>query len=152
MLPDDVESYLAEINRVLKKGGRMLATFFLLDAQVEECIRAGRSRSAFAYDRGNCRLGNAAHPEEGVAYQVDSVRSLCARYGLTVQEPIAFGYWSGRIPNVDYQDIVVAAKERDVRQPFRLRRVLSRLKSGIRRFFRRITERDEEIVIRQAPK
>ncbi len=44
MLPGDLEHYVSEISRVTKKGGRCLATFFLLERR----IAASSSRSAAA--------------------------------------------------------------------------------------------------------
>lgn len=42
MLPEDIENYLSEIARVLKKGGRFLITFFLLNKESLELINALR--------------------------------------------------------------------------------------------------------------
>lgn len=41
MLPSDVEHYLSEIARVLRKNGRCLVTFFLLNAESLQLTKSG---------------------------------------------------------------------------------------------------------------
>jgi SAM-dependent methyltransferase len=43
LLPDEVENYLSEIERVLAPGGRCFASFFLLNEESLELLHSGRS-------------------------------------------------------------------------------------------------------------
>ncbi|MFH1228333.1 MAG: class I SAM-dependent methyltransferase [Planctomycetota bacterium] len=111
MLPRDMENYLSEISRVLKKGGRCFITFFLLNAESEKLIGAKSSSLDFKYDLGGCRTVNKEAPEFAVAYGEGFIRELARKYGLNVREPIHYGAWCGRKDFLSYQDIIIAAKE-----------------------------------------
>lgn len=114
MLPPDVRHYLAEIRRVLRAGGRCLATWFILDAEARERIAAGvtiPSRS-FRRDLGGYWAVEGQLAEEALAYPEADIRALYGEAGLAIGEPIVYGGWSGRArPSSDHsQDIVVAWK------------------------------------------
>jgi len=106
----EVEHYLSEIARVLKPGGRCLATYLLLNEDASRQMAAGVSvydlrhsvEGAYAVDR---RL-----PEYTLAYEEPRVRELYRRARLTVVEPIRYGSWCGRREFLSFQDVVVAAK------------------------------------------
>lgn len=121
MLPQDVENYLGEVARVLKRNGRSLVTFFLLNHESLELIRAGKSKQAFQYDFGAYRTANKDLPESVVAYDEEFIRRLYERHRLTLVEPINYGSWPGRQDSfygsqfgkqdsLFNQDIVVAVK------------------------------------------
>ncbi|HEY8506433.1 MAG TPA: class I SAM-dependent methyltransferase [Gemmataceae bacterium] len=110
MLPADVGHYLAEIARVLKPGGRCLATFFLLNAEARELIASGRGQMAFAYPADGYRTVNPDRPEDAVAFEEQSVREMFRRGGLEVREPVRYGSWCGRGTFVSFQDIVIGVK------------------------------------------
>jgi ubiquinone/menaquinone biosynthesis C-methylase UbiE len=112
MLPQTQVRYLDEIARVLKVGGRCLATFFLLNEQATHGIRAGRSTFNFHYRWGTCAVEHASHPENVVAYDEATVRRRIAAAGLQLVHPPLPGNWSGRDDWVDFQDMVVFQKER----------------------------------------
>ena len=105
MLPDDVEQYLSEIARVLRAGGRCLATFLLLNEESLSLIREDESRTnpgsnsqtaRFGYDFGSHRLGDPERPEKVVAYDQQYVVQAFERNGFRVREPIRYGWWPGR--------------------------------------------------------
>lgn len=96
----DAANYLAETRRVLRPGGRLLATFFLLDAASREALRAGRTAIAFADAEGEVAYADAAVPEEAVAYDEGWVR---ARIDVRSVHP---GTWRGDCGR-SFQDIVV---------------------------------------------
>jgi len=114
MLPEGINSYLSEIARVLRGGGRCLITFFLLNRDSLERMESGASILNFKHDFGAYRVKERATREVAVAYPEGTIRSLYERYGLEIEEPIRYGEWSGRKRKacLDYQDIVVASKER----------------------------------------
>ncbi|MBM3165934.1 MAG: glycosyltransferase [Chloroflexi bacterium] len=110
MLPKDIEHYLAEIYRVLKKGGRCLITFFLLNNESLYLIQQGKSTIEFKYGEGTYRWKYEETPENAVAYSEEYMRTLYAKGGLMIKEPIQYGSWCGRERFLSYQDIVIAEK------------------------------------------
>ena len=111
MLPLETERYLAEISRVLKPRGRLLATFFLLNVESLQKIESRKSRINFCHSFEGFRTSALRTPESAVAYPEEFIRNLFARHGLTITEPLRYGSWSGRSPFLSYQDIIVAAKD-----------------------------------------
>jgi ubiquinone/menaquinone biosynthesis C-methylase UbiE len=112
MLPSDVENYLSEISRVLRVDGRCLITFFLLNAESEDLIRAGRSTWDFRHRIDGCLTVDEINPEAAIAYNEGLVRKLLANCGLRIIAPIHYGSWCQRDAFLSYQDIVVARKEK----------------------------------------
>ena len=110
MLPEDIENYLSEIARVLKKGGRFLITFFLLNKESLELINAGKSTLDFEYEHGKYRTINPNMPEDAVCYDEPFILSLYEKCGLKIKEPIHYGSWCRRRDFLSYQDIIVATK------------------------------------------
>lgn len=107
LLEEACDHYLAEIRRVLAPGGRMLATYFLLDEEARELIAAGSSRLAFPCTDAACVVVDPAVPEEAVAYTDTWLHAALERHGLALRE-LRRGAWSGRAEPLSYQDIVVA--------------------------------------------
>jgi ubiquinone/menaquinone biosynthesis C-methylase UbiE len=111
MLPDELENYLAEIARMLKKGGRCLITYFLLNEVAHQGIAAGKNAIPMEHRTEEYWARNKHIPEEAIAFEEDRIRGLYAKYGLRIDEPIYYGMWSGRAGVYDWQDIIVAIKE-----------------------------------------
>ncbi len=109
LLPDDMEHYLKEISRVMKPGGRCLITFFLLNAESTDLIRAGKSTIAFVLDRGRYLTVDGAPEEAAVAYDERYIAEIFERNGLRDLH-IHFGNWCRRPLALDYQDLVFATK------------------------------------------
>lgn len=110
ILQPGIENYLSEVSRVLKRDGRSLITWFLLNEESTGLMRAGRSSLDFKYGQGPCRLADQDVPEFAVAYDEGLVTNAYASKGLIVVEPIRYGNWCDRARSFDYQDIVVARK------------------------------------------
>jgi ubiquinone/menaquinone biosynthesis C-methylase UbiE len=110
LLPRDLENYVYEMSRVLKTGGRFLCSVFLLNEETERQAQAKRCLLQFPYAQGIARIQDRNIPEDIVAYQEAPLLRLFAKYGLIVQEPIAYGSWSGRAPFLSGQDIMVGSK------------------------------------------
>jgi SAM-dependent methyltransferase len=111
MVPADLENYLSEVSRVLKRGGRCLITMLLLNEDSLELLEQGKSlaRHELPHDFGHYRLATTENPGELVAYMEDYILDLYARCGLEVSHPVEYGGWSGRVTSAAIrQDRVLA--------------------------------------------
>ena len=96
MLPADVDRYVSEIARVLKKNGRLFATYFLITPESLELMNSGSSSVRFKRNLGSHWLQGGGVPELSVAYDERYIRELYARHGLSDQPKIYPGAWCGR--------------------------------------------------------
>lgn len=110
MMPQEMENYFYEVSRVLRKGGKCLVTFFLLNEESSKLIDRGKSTLSFKYDFGNYRVIDRDVPETAVAYDEQYIRILYKKYGITIIDPTYYGSWCGRQDFLSYQDIIVATK------------------------------------------
>jgi SAM-dependent methyltransferase len=106
MLPPEVRHYLREIRRVLRPGGRCMATFFLLNEESVEAARAGSASRRFQHEGEGYFYDYANSPEAAVAYREADVLIFAEEAGLAIREPIRYGRWSGLGPAPN-QDTVV---------------------------------------------
>jgi SAM-dependent methyltransferase len=111
MNAEDINSYLAEINRLLSQHGRALITLFLLDAEQTKLADQGRNALKFSFGDDNCKWVYKNRPESAIAYSTDTVFEMVKRNKLTVKEPIYYGTWSGREDGVSFQDLIVIQKD-----------------------------------------
>ncbi|MBI2254620.1 MAG: class I SAM-dependent methyltransferase [Proteobacteria bacterium] len=99
--------YLREAARLLAPRGRLFATAFVLDGANRSLVAAGKSRPAFYLDgAGPHYIADRAHPMAAVAFDQDWLLTTARGAGLTLQRPIAYGHWSGRIAE-NFQDVCV---------------------------------------------
>jgi SAM-dependent methyltransferase len=110
MLPPDMENYLSEIVRVVKRDGTCFITFFLMNEESRDLIRKNCSTQDFIYEIGGCFTTTPENPEAAIAFPELHIRQLFGRLGLSISEPIRFGSWCGRQHFLSYQDIVIARK------------------------------------------
>jgi SAM-dependent methyltransferase len=117
--PADLENYLAEVARVLKPGGRLFGTLFLVTDDNRSLVRAGRATLKFRESRHGFWYTNRFMPEAAVGYDESTILSLCQCFGLDVDRPLHYGQWSARTDFTSYQDILTATKTRSSpqRQP-----------------------------------
>ena len=111
MLPGDVAGYLREIKRVLKPGGRCLATFFILNDEARALMAAGKSMHRFAHDGGGYFTTAPDRPEAAIAYDEHAALAMAWEAGLYLRAPIFYGSWCGRAEFTDGQDMVLLHKE-----------------------------------------
>jgi SAM-dependent methyltransferase len=109
MLIKDIENYLQEISRLLKRGGRLLATYFLLDEETRERLKENNSRFRHPHSYG--LVIDAKMPEASIAYDEKQIRAMYVNHGLRIQEPVHYGCWSGCKEFLSAQDIIVAEKQ-----------------------------------------
>ena len=106
MRPPEVSNYLSEVARLLKSGGRCLATFFLLNEEQANLASRGANDLAFNFGEGEWRYVHQHSPESAVAYDESFVMQLLEEYGLVVEKRF-YGRWSGREDGLSYQDILL---------------------------------------------
>lgn len=100
MLQDDIMNYLKNIYRVLRNGGRCLATFFLFNELNPDNTQSNRSGLDFKYQFGEQKIAFQKQPEQAICYEEQTVRNMFEQCGLTIAGPIRF----------DMQDIIFAVK------------------------------------------
>ncbi len=109
MLPADMAGYLAETARVLAPGGRMFATYYLMNDAVRTLLAQGRSNPHFTRRYGQFWVADPASKEDAVAYEETLVRAMLAREGLTPAKLVP-GRWCGREGGENGQDMLVAVR------------------------------------------
>lgn len=110
MLPDEVENYLRQISRVLKKNGRCLITFFLVNQEASALVNSGKSSVDFRFRFGQWVTTSEEIPEAVIGFDEDFVRASYCKTDLHIEDPIRYGSWCGRKNYLSYQDIVLAVK------------------------------------------
>lgn len=111
MFTPDMENYLKEITRVLKKNGKCFITYFLLNDESEQLIKKGISTQNLIYNINGCITSNKDNPEEANGFEEKHIKLLYKKNGLEFTEPIFYGSWCGRSKFLDYQDIIIATKK-----------------------------------------
>nr|WP_295972079.1 class I SAM-dependent methyltransferase [uncultured Bacillus sp.] len=112
MLPDDLENYLSEISRVMKKTGRCFITQFLLNPESTQLQLTSPSTLRFIHNKGNYSLLYENQPEFAVAYKESFINSLFHKYHLELYQPVQYGSWCGRKKFLSYQDVIILKKQR----------------------------------------
>jgi len=111
LLPETIEHYVAEISRTLRPGGRVLATFFVLDDESLRLLDAGRSEIPMPESLdGGVRVMGRETPEAAISFPEDWVRGVFARHGMNVRE-VHRGTWCGRPEGLSTQDVVIAVPQ-----------------------------------------
>jgi SAM-dependent methyltransferase len=106
LLEAEADHYLAEVARVLRPGGRAVATFFLLHDATRAAIAAGQSGLAFLDPEAHVAVVSEDVPEEAVAYDAGWMRERAGAHGLDVLA-VHPGTWAGREDGTSFQDLVV---------------------------------------------
>jgi SAM-dependent methyltransferase len=109
LTPAAAANYLRETARVLAPGGRLLATFFVLDDEARAAVANGSVDQRFPHllDSG-AWTSDPATPEQAVAYEPAWIERALTAAGLTPRLPLGGGSWCGRTAPLTYQDVVVA--------------------------------------------
>ena len=110
MLPLEVSHYLRELHRVLKPGGRVVASYFLLNDESEAAIKEGRvaPRYHFPHVMDGCRVRDKSVTARAVAFPEASVQKMYESCGLRLAR-IRYGKWCGRDTSGN-QDVIFATR------------------------------------------
>jgi ubiquinone/menaquinone biosynthesis C-methylase UbiE len=112
MMPDDVNNYLNEICRVLKKDGKCFVTFFLLNDEIKSSIE-NRDYFNFPFRYDNYRLLDKNVKEANIAFEESFLINNLFKNNNLVADNIYYGWWSGksRETSPGYQDTIVLSKK-----------------------------------------
>jgi ubiquinone/menaquinone biosynthesis C-methylase UbiE len=112
MLPEDIENYIKEINRVLKIGGRCLVTFFILNNDSKNYMKAS-SGIKFEYNKGYYSLIDKNVKEANVAYEEEYLTKLITDNNLSIDK-VLYGFWCGRPRKeaFDFQDTLILSNNK----------------------------------------
>jgi hypothetical protein len=105
-----MENYLAEVARVLKVGGRCVATFFLHNREAARLSAQGKAQLRFVPTWRGFWTANPRAPEDAICFDERRVRQQYERNGLEIDGPVHFGGWCGRTGTLSWQDVIVARK------------------------------------------
>ncbi len=110
MFLDDIRNYVEQIYRVMKPGGRLLLTAFLLNDETESLIKAGKSTLAFDWcEFAGCYTPYPHLPEAAIGIPAPVMSSILSTRGFKIRTEHP-GSWCGRTEFTSYQDIIVAWK------------------------------------------
>lgn len=109
LLPAETRQYLHETARVMKPGGRFVATFFLLTGKESEV----RGSFSFPHNFGHYGLMDLNVQRANVAYSPEFLEEACRAAGWRVRLAVP-GSWRGIPPShpVAFQDVWVLEKEK----------------------------------------
>lgn len=109
LLEGEADRYLAEAARTLAPGGRLFATWFLLDDDARAAIAGGRAALAFLDAHEPVAVISDEVPEEAIAFDRAAwLAPALRRHGFAAPE-IHAGTWRGGA-GPSFQDIVVTTK------------------------------------------
>jgi SAM-dependent methyltransferase len=110
LLEGEAERYVAEAARTLAPGGRLFATWFLLDETSRAALATDRAALPFPEPEAHVSLLDEDVPEEAVAFDRAWLAEALQRHGLTLTG-VHEGSWRGEHEGAPtFQDIVVATK------------------------------------------
>lgn len=104
--PGTTARYLTEVARVLRPGGRLFASFFVIDAEAEERIATGRTGFVFTTRFAEGLFADASNPDLGVGYLEEWLFGRYDFAGLGI-DAVHRGGWCGGDPRF-FQDIIIA--------------------------------------------
>jgi SAM-dependent methyltransferase len=110
LLPDELDIYLKDISTRLTATGKALITFFILNPAQEELKSSNQISFTKPEPGASYAVRHLAAPTAAVAYEESYLIERLKQNGLTVQDSIYFGYWTGREDALSFQDMIVVAR------------------------------------------
>jgi ubiquinone/menaquinone biosynthesis C-methylase UbiE len=112
MTKPDVGRYLQEIARVMKPGGRCLATFFLYTPATEAALERNDKAFRFPVTGEGFRLMDAQVKGANIAFALDTLDAMVQHSGLR-RTALYEGYWRDqrfKREGHEFQDVVILEK------------------------------------------
>ncbi len=110
MSTSEVDHYLSEINRVLRPGGRVFTSFFLLDEVSGKLMSEPGSAYNFQYELDGRFTFDPTDPNRGTAHDAAEILALFEKNNLPLSLPAQYGDWSGRQLALSFLDILIGQK------------------------------------------
>jgi SAM-dependent methyltransferase len=107
MMPLEVENYMKEISRMLKKGKSCLMTLFLFD---DPALLVNNSFGKFKLIDANHALMSENVKSANVAFSEEYLKQLCNANNFKITH-ISYGAWRNNKPVEDFQDYVIIEKQ-----------------------------------------
>ncbi|MEM8711859.1 MAG: class I SAM-dependent methyltransferase [Planctomycetota bacterium] len=106
LFPADAEHYLRECRSVMKPGGALLVTAWLVNATTRRHILEQRSAIAFHEQEGGYWVQSVENPEGAIALEEGFVMGAIERAGLRI-ERLERGYWADQAHGLTFQDLLI---------------------------------------------
>jgi SAM-dependent methyltransferase len=105
-------NYLREIARTLERGGRVFASFFVLDNESREVMTQRETYPHFTHEVENGRVADPESPDVAIAFNAEWLHQVFLSCGFAI-EVYRQGRWRDYVEKKDelYQDLVVAVKQ-----------------------------------------
>jgi SAM-dependent methyltransferase len=108
MFRDDIVHYLREFARVLRPGGLVMASVFVMSDEALEMAAKTNGPLKFEHKLGDgCYINDPEYPEGAVGYTMPALEAILKSGGMRLAQPIHYGFWCGRENVKDGQDILV---------------------------------------------
>lgn len=108
LMPDELSHYFGEFSRVLRSGGLMFSTFFIVDKHTRELLPdTGRLTFSHPLPDGAGAVNDLKNPRRAVAYEESWVTAVAEKTGLKLRGTVNYGTWSGRRENGHGQDVLI---------------------------------------------
>jgi SAM-dependent methyltransferase len=105
----EMRRYLRESYRVLAPGGRLIATFFLLNEESEPRLPSQHTLYRFPIVDGPIRLADGKNPAFAIAVDECTLEEEIRAAGFR-RQTVFRGQWSGHPEAATFQDLVVCEK------------------------------------------
>jgi cyclopropane fatty-acyl-phospholipid synthase-like methyltransferase len=105
----EMRQYLRESHRVLEPGGRLIATFFLMNEESTARLTRLPARYQFPVVDAPVRLTDRTNPGEGVAVDEAALMAEIDAAGFR-RRTVSRGQWAGHLEAQIFQDLVVCEK------------------------------------------
>jgi SAM-dependent methyltransferase len=105
-------NYLREVARTLAPGGRLFASFFVLDQESLEVITDRETYPRFTQIIEHGRVADPSSPDDAIAFDIDWLHHVFLDAGYTLEAYVQ-GRWRDHAKKEGelYQDLVVARKQ-----------------------------------------